>query len=49
MGNAQIVFYIVAVCVLLVGAILDPRRFNVTRCITLALALVLLAQMPILR
>lgn len=49
MSNPQVAIYIVAVCVLLLGAILDPPRFNVTRCIALALALLVLAQMPVLR
>lgn len=49
MGNAQIALYTAAIIVLLIGAIFDHSRFNVTRCIALALALILLAQMPFLR
>lgn len=49
MGTAQIALYVAAVCVLLVGAILDPPKFSVIRCIALAMALILLAQMPLLK
>lgn len=49
MSNVQLIFYVAAVCVLLVGAIINPDKFNVTRCIALALALVLIAQMPALK
>lgn len=45
MSNAQVALYIAAVIVLLLGAILDPPKFSVTRCIALALALVIAAQL----
>lgn len=45
MTTAQMALYIAAVVVLVIGAIVDDPRFNVTRCIALALGLVLLAQL----
>lgn len=36
--------YVAAACVLVVGALLDPPKFSVIRCIALAMALVVLAQ-----
>lgn len=44
MTTFQLALYIVAAIVLILGAILDDPRFNVTRCIALALGLVILAQ-----
>lgn len=44
MSSMQLALYIVAAIVLILGAILDDPRFNVTRCIALALGLVILAQ-----
>lgn len=44
MTTAQTALYIAAAIVLLLGAVIDDPRFNVTRCIALALALVILAQ-----
>lgn len=49
MSNAQVALYVAAIIVLLLGAILDPPRFNVTRCIALALALVIAAQLSVFR
>jgi len=43
-GNAQLLLYVAAAIVLLLGAVIDDPRFNVTRCIALALALLVLAQ-----
>lgn len=43
--NAQVILYLAAAIVLLVGAIIDDSRFNVMRCIALALALIVLAQL----
>ena len=43
--NAQVILYVTAAIVLLVGAIIDDSRFNVMRCIALALALIVLAQL----
>lgn len=45
MSNAQVALYVAAVIVLLLGAIIDPPKFSVTRCIALALALVIAAQL----
>lgn len=42
--NAQLILYVAAAIVLLLGAVLDDSRFNAIRCIALALALVILAQ-----
>lgn len=49
MSNPQVLLYVAAVIVLVIGAIIDSPRFNVLRCIALALALIVLAQMPVLR
>jgi drug/metabolite transporter (DMT)-like permease len=43
-GNAQLLLYVAAAIVLLLGAVIDDPRFNVTRCIALAFALLVLAQ-----
>ena len=43
--NAQFTLYVAAVVILIFGAVTDYPRFNVTRCIALGLALVLLAQL----
>ena len=43
--TAQFILYLVAAIVLIIGAVVDEPRFNVTRCIALALALVILAQL----
>ena len=43
--NAQFILYLAAAIVLIIGAVIkDHPRFNVTRCIALGLALVILAQ-----
>lgn len=42
--NAQLILYIAAAITLIFGAVLDHPRFSVTRCVALALGLVLLAQ-----
>lgn len=42
--NAQLILYVAAAITLILGAILDHPRFNVTRCIALGLALIVLAQ-----
>lgn len=47
MSNPQVILYLAAFIVLIIGA-LDHPRFSAIRCICLALALVVLAQMPIL-
>lgn len=44
MTTFQLALYIVAAIVLILGAILDDPRFNVTRCIALALGLIVIAQ-----
>lgn len=44
MTTVQIALYVVAALILLVGAAVDDPRFNVTRCIALALSLLVLAQ-----
>lgn len=44
MINAQLVLYIAAAVVLLLGAVLDHPRFNTIRCIALGMALIVLAQ-----
>lgn len=43
--NVQVFLYVVAALVLLLGAIIDDARFSVVRCIALALALIVLAQL----
>lgn len=43
--TAQFILYLVAAIVLIIGAVVDDPRFSVTRCIALALALVILAQL----
>lgn len=43
--NAQTVLYLAAAVVLILGAVIDDPRFNVTRCIAFALALLVLAQL----
>lgn len=45
MTSAQIALYIAAAIVLLLGAVLDHKRFSTIRCIALAMALVILAQL----
>ena len=45
MTTIQITLYVVAALVLIVGAAIDDARFNVMRCIALALALIVLAQL----
>ena len=45
MTTAQTAFYIAAAIVLLLGAIIDDSRFSVTRCMALAGALIVLAQL----
>lgn len=45
MFNAQSALYLAAAIILLLGAVIDDPRFGVTRCIALALALIVLAQM----
>lgn len=45
MTSAQLALYLAAAIVLLLGAVIDDTRFNVTRCIALAMALVVLAQL----
>lgn len=47
--SAQLALYVAAVIVLLIGAIADPPQFGVMRCIALALALVIAAQLVVLR
>lgn len=42
--NAQLILYVAAAVVLLLGAVVDDPRFNTIRCIALALALIVLAQ-----
>lgn len=42
--NTQLLLYFAAIVVLFIGAIADPPRFNVTRCIALAFALLVIAQ-----
>lgn len=49
MSNAQIWLYVGAMIVLLIGAIADPPKFNVTRCIALAFALLVAAQLPVFK
>lgn len=44
MSTTQIALYVAAALVLLIGAALDDPRFNVTRCIAVGLALLILAQ-----
>lgn len=44
MTTIQIVLYVAAALVLLIGAAVDDPRFSVTRCIAAALALLILAQ-----
>lgn len=44
MTTIQLALYVAAVIVLLIGAVIDDPRFSVTRCIALALALVIAAQ-----
>jgi hypothetical protein len=41
---AQLLLYSAAAIVLLFGAVIDDTRLNATRCIALAMALVVLAQ-----
>jgi hypothetical protein len=43
--TTQLALYLAATIVLILGAVIDPPRFNVTRCIALALALIVLAQL----
>ena len=43
--NAQFILYLAAALILLLGAALDHPRYNVTRCIALGLALIVLAQL----
>jgi hypothetical protein len=45
MTIAQIALYIAAAIILLLGSIIDDPRFSVTRCIALAGALLILAQL----
>lgn len=45
MTTAQFILYLAAAIVLLLGAVIDDTRFNVTRCIALAMALLVLAQL----
>lgn len=45
MTSAQIALYIAAAIVLLLGAVIDDTRFNVTRCIALVGALIVLAHL----
>lgn len=45
MLNVQFILYLAAAIVLLLGAVIDDSRFNVTRCIALGLALIVLAQL----
>lgn len=45
MLTAQFVLYLIAAIVLIVGAVVDDPRFGVTRCIALALGLIVLAQL----
>ena len=45
MLTASAILYLVAAIVLIVGAVMDDPRFNVTRCIALALGLVVIAQL----
>lgn len=47
--SAQLILYVAAAIVLLIGAIADPPQFNVTRCMALALALIIAAQLPVLQ
>lgn len=49
MSNAQVALYTAAVIVLLIGAIIDPPKFGVMRCIAVALALVIEAQLSVFR
>lgn len=42
--NAQFALYVAAAITLIFGAVLDHPRFNVTRCIALGLALIVIAQ-----
>jgi hypothetical protein len=44
MISTQLILYVAAAIVLLVGAIIDSPRFNTIRCIALAGALLILAQ-----
>lgn len=44
MTTTQLALYVIAALVLLVGAAVDDARFSVTRCIALALSLLVLAQ-----
>lgn len=48
MTTTQIALYVTAALVLLIGAVVDDPRFNVTRCIAVALALLILAQVVVL-
>lgn len=45
MTTAQTALYIAAAIVLSLGAVIDDSRFSVTRCIALAMALIVLAQL----
>lgn len=45
MNSFQLALYIIAALVLIIGAVVDDARFNVTRCIALALGLVVVAQL----
>lgn len=45
MGTTPFMLYVAAMIVLLLGAIIDPPKFNVTRCIAPALALIIAAQL----
>lgn len=45
MITMQLVLYLAAAIVLLLGAVIDDPRFSVTRCIALAGALLILAQL----
>lgn len=49
MATIPFMLYVAAMIVLLLGAIIDPLKFNVTRCIALALALIAAAQLPVFR
>lgn len=40
----RLILYVLAAVILIVGAVFDHPRFGVTRCIALALGLVVLAQ-----
>lgn len=45
MTTAQTALYIAAALTLLLGAVIDDSRFSVTRCMALAGALLVLAQL----